>query len=266
MKAAPTPPPNIALSELQIEQFNRDGFLVVRQLADANTCDNLLSLVRTALNPPLAPLEYEADVHYPGSPASIESLGGRTPRRLLHAYARDAAFRDWAANPKLLGVLRQLIGSDQIQLTQNHHNCVMTKFPSYSSETHWHQDIRYWSFDRPELVNAWLALGRENTACGGMQMVPGSHKFTIDRGRFDASMFLRTDLADNQELLKTAVSAELNSGDVLLFHCRTFHAAGANTTDAAKFSLVFSYHARDNAPIPETRSARYPEVDLSGSK
>ena len=250
------------LSEIQQQQFQRDGFLVVNKMASVDMCQHLLDSVHEALNPPLAPLEYEADVNYPGAPHNFSAVGGRTPRRLLNAFARDQIFREWARNEGVVNTVRQLLGSDDIQLTQNHHNCVMTKYPAYSSETHWHQDIRYWSFDRPELISVWLALGEESTARGGMQLIPGSHRLHLDRGRFDAALFLRADLPENQSLVQTAVSANLEIGDVLFFHCRTFHAAGANHTESAKYSLVYSYHQSDNAPIPETRSARYAEVSL----
>ncbi len=35
-----------------------------------------------------------------------------------------------------------------------------------------------------------------------------------------------------------------------------------NLTDAVKQSLVFTYHAADNRPIPETRSALLPGIPL----
>ena len=204
------------LTEFQQQQFQRDGFLVVKKLASDDICTHLLESIHGALNPPLAPLEYEADVNYPGAPQNLGAVGGRTPRRLLNAFARDRVFRDWARNDGVTRTVRQLLASDDIQLTQNHHNCVMTKYPGYSSETHWHQDIRYWSFDRPELISVWLALGQENAARGGMFLIPGSHNIQLDRGRFDAALFLRADLPENQSLLQTAVSANLEKGDVFL--------------------------------------------------
>ena len=128
----------------------------------------------------------------------------------------------------------------------------MTKFPGLSSTTGWHQDIRYWSFDRPELVNVWLALGPEYPENGGMRLVPGAHRLDVDRGRFDAALFLRQELPDNAELLRHAVDADLNAGDVLFFHCRTFHAASDNITTENKYSLVFSYRAEDTIEYTAT--------------
>jgi phytanoyl-CoA hydroxylase len=141
----------------------------------------------------------------------------------------------------------------------------MTKHPGFSSATLWHQDIRYWSFDRPELISVWLALGDEVAANGALQMIPGSHREQLDRGRLDAELFLRPELPENQELIDSAVLVELRAGDVVLFDAQTFHAAGMNRSDVVKLSAVFTYHREDNHPIPGTRSANYPSLPVAGS-
>ena len=207
------------------------------------------------------PVEYEADTQYPGAPQSLEAPGGRTVRRLLQAYARDAGFRDWATAAPIVERLKQLLGP-QIALSQAHHNCVMTKDPAWSSLTSWHRDIRYWSFQRPELVSVWLALGEEREDNGCLLLLPGSHAMDFDAARLDDAQFLRTDVAENAALLKTQVCAQLNPGDALFFHCRLFHAAGHNRTAQTKFSAVFTYRALDNPPLPGSRSAGLPDVSL----
>jgi phytanoyl-CoA hydroxylase len=156
------------LTDLQYRQFMRDGYLKVPKLAADELRQRLLAVVKSSMVPAIGPLEYEADVHYQGAPQFKTDEGGDTPRRLLSAYARDAVFRQWACAPEVVQVVKQLIGANEVLLTQNHHNCIMTKLPRYSSQTDWHQDIRYWSFDRPELVNVWLALGEETLQNGGM--------------------------------------------------------------------------------------------------
>ncbi|MGI9304609.1 MAG: phytanoyl-CoA dioxygenase family protein [Gammaproteobacteria bacterium] len=250
------------LSETDIKRFQRDGFVIVPGLADRTMCKRMADVVHTSLSPPLAPLEFESDVPYPGAPADRLAPGGDTPRRLLHAYARDVLFRDWATSARVARKLQQLLQTSKIMASQNHHNCIMTKHPGYSSATLWHQDIRYWTFDRPELISVWLALGEENAANGGLQILPGTHALELDRGRFDAALFLRPDQPENQQLIDTAVDARLEPGDALFFHCRAFHAAGRNTTDKVKLSVVFTYFAADNRPIAGTRSARYPDIAI----
>ena len=242
--------------------FARDGYVVHRNLVDAALVAELIEHVDAALSPAFAPVEFEADVHYPGAPASRSAPGGRTPRRLLHAWGRDALFRRVGAHPDILATLRTLIGTDALMLSQNHHNCVMTKHPGFSSVTSWHQDIRYWRFDRRELVSTWLALGPEREDNGCLMVIPGSHELDFEPGQFDASLFLRTDVPENETLLARAVPVELEAGDVLFFHSRTLHAAGRNVSDTVKRSLVFTYRAADNEPIPETRSAAYEDIPL----
>ena len=242
-------------------RFRRDGFVVLPGLASAADCAALARLAVRDLTPLVGPAEFEADVGYPGAPRTRADAGGQTPRRLLHAFTRDVAFRRFALRADLAAALRDLLGPD-VRLSQCHHNCVMTKHPGHSSATLWHQDVRYWSFDRPELVSVWLALGAETAANGAVKAIPGSHRLELDRGRLDRDLFLRPDLAENRALIEQAVTLELAPGDVLLFSSRLFHAAGRNDTDAIKLSLVFTYHAADNRPIPGTRSAQYPSIAL----
>ena len=243
------------------DAFHREGYAVLRRFAPAEQCERLARAAAGDLDPLVGPAEFEADVGYPGAPPTRAAAGGQTPRRLLHAYARNAAFRGFARRPDLAALLAELLRGS-VLLSQCHHNCVMTKHPGYSSATLWHQDVRYWSFDRPQLVSAWLALGAETVANGALLAIPGSHRLELDRGRLDRDLFLRPELMANRALIERAVALELGPGDLLLFSSRLFHAAGRNDTDRVKLSLVFTYHAADNQPIPGTRSAQYPSIAL----
>jgi phytanoyl-CoA hydroxylase len=244
-----------------LRQFAAAGFVVVRQLASARRVDDLRKVALAHLAGGVAPTEYEADLHYPGAPASRDAPGGATVRRLLQAYTRDPVFRDCAAAPEIAEPLRRLLGP-RIMLSQAHHNCVMTKQPRFSSATGWHQDIRYWSFERPELVSVWLALGREFADNGCLSFLPGSHDLEFAAEQLNDALFLRDGSAQNQALIATRLTPVLEPGDAVFFHCRTMHAAGSNRTDEIKLSLVFTYHAADNHPLAGTRSASLPSVRI----
>jgi phytanoyl-CoA hydroxylase len=250
-------------SQEQVSRFQRDGFVIERALAGRELCERMKATARNHLERELAPLEFEAQVKYPGAPATLDAPGGRTVRRLLQACARDPIYREWATSAPLAARLRQLLG-EEVELSQAHHNCVMTKRPAFSSATGWHQDIRYWRFERPELVSAWLALGPEHEENGCLWLVPGSHRVAFGPRQFDEALFASPDQEDNRRLLQNKVAAELDEGDVLFFHCRTLHAAGANRTDVTKYAAVFTYHAADNRPLPGTRSASLPDLPLPG--
>ena len=249
-------------SPVEVERFARDGFHIAQGLVPRTDCERMLAVAREQLSAARAPIEYEADVQYPGSPESREAPGGRTIRRLLSAYSRHPLFGHWAVAPTIAMRLEQLLGSPAV-LAQAHHNCVMTKDPRYGSSTSWHRDIRYWSFERPELVSVWIALGSERRDNGALRILPGTHRMTFYAEQLDPMQFLRTDFEGNSALLATEVSVELDPGDILFFHSRLFHAAGQNRTDETKFSLVYTYRTADNPPLPGTRSSSLPEVPLA---
>lgn len=245
----------------QLAGFGRDGYLIARGLASRAVIDRMRRLAQEYLRGEAGPLEYEADLGYPGAPASRDAPGGRTVRRLLQAYARDAAFREWATSSALAARLGQLL-APQVTLSQAHHNCIMTKHPAWASATNWHQDIRYWSFARPDLVSVWVALGRERPENGCLLLLPGTHATDFRFNQFDEAKFLRADLEENRQLMRTQIAAELEPGDALFFHCRLLHAAGSNCTGETKYSVVFTYHAAGNPPLPDTRSASLPGIAL----
>jgi phytanoyl-CoA hydroxylase len=250
-----------ALSDIETEQFRRDGYLVMRGMVTPVACDLMLSVTRQQLRAEIPPVEYEAEVGYPGAPASLDAPGGRTVRRLRTAWQRHECFRLWATDERLVAMLRQLFG-ESVTLTLAHHNCVMTKHPNFGTATGWHRDIRYWSFTKPDLISVWLALGNEDDTNGALKVIPGSHRMDISRAQMDDLDFLRPDVAENQPLFAQGTAVELAKGDVLLFHSRLFHAAGRNSSSSVKNSVVFAYHGASNAPVAGSRSAAAGEVAL----
>ena len=248
-----------AFTEEELARFERDGFLIVRGLGKESLRQRMLDVTLDGLARRVEPIEYEADVHYPGAPESREAVGGRTPRRLKQALSRDYAFVEWVTHPPLVGRLEQLLGPSYF-CPLAHHNCVMTKHAAYSSDTGWHQDIRYWSFAEPELVTVWLALGTERPDHGCLRVIPGSHRMALEKSRFDEALFFRDDLPENRALIEQAQHAVLDAGDVLFFHCKTLHAATRNHTEQTKYSVVFTFRGADNPPRAESRSAESPEL------
>lgn len=241
--------------------FERDGFVVAPGLCPPARLAQMRLAVERDLDAALAPLEFEADVAYPGAPSGRDAPGGHTVRRLLDALGRDREFADWACCAAMTARVRALLRSREIRVVRAHHNCIMTKHPDYSSATGWHQDIRYWSFDRPELVNAWTALDRESRDNGGMRLIPGSHRAVFDTRAFDSDRFFRSERAANREWIDGAIQVDMQPGDVLFFHAALLHAAGRNLTDLRKRAVVFSYRAEGNRPLPGTRSAAAEDLD-----
>lgn len=249
-------------SDKEVGQFQKDGFFICRSLVPQKYVEKVLQIAQRDTSSELGDIEYEADVQYPGAPVSLQAKGGRTIRRLRQAFSRDPVFSELVKEPFLLTRLQQLLGPEVV-MPLAHHNCVMTKHPEYSSDTGWHQDIRFWSFESSDLVNIWVALGDESPKNGCLKLLPGSHLKTFQRHQLDDGLFYRTDLAENQTLLSQEVTATLHAGDVLFFHARCFHSATRNNSQNTKFSAVFTFRSLQNPPVAGSRSSRLPELLLS---
>jgi len=248
------------LNQAQIQQFKIDGYLVLPSVLDKETLVELRSITQKHLLQRTKPYELEAQVKYPGAPTSLDAEGGMTIRRLKRAYQRHAAFTKIGELDDITQSVKRILRSEHVVLNPNHHNCVMTKQPQYSSNTLWHRDTRYWHFSDKYLINAWFALGEEKESNGAMKILPGSHRWDVSDEALDEAQFLKIEHADNQERLATQRLVELAPGDALLFSAHCFHAAGKNTTREAKFSLVFTYHGETTKPIKNTPSANIESI------
>jgi len=244
------------LSISQLEQFNADGFLVLRQFADHELCDTILELAKVHLKYKIPPIETESE--YIGEDKELLRV---TVRRLRQVYQRDIVFKKWMENKEIRPILEQVL-EDTPVLTLAHHNSIMTKMPHTSTETSWHQDIRYWNFENDNLVSVWLALDEEYDENGVLEFIPGSHKIQFSADQFEGKQYFSSVPQENQKLIEKKTSTVLQKGDVVLFHGRLLHRANKNSTDKAKISFVYTVKGKENRSIEGTRSSAYPEISL----
>ena len=234
------------LSQNQIEEFNRNGFLLIRNYADPKRCDQIREKALEHLAQKIEPIESEEEYLQKESSST-------TVRRLRQVYDRDPMFAAWMTDPEIRPALEQLLGEEP-RLLLAHHNSIMTKLPQKSSVTSWHQDIRYWHYENDNLLSVWLSLGDEYLENGLLEFIPGSHKMHFRPEQFDEQSSFRDDLAQNQEIISKRVHYELHKGDIVLFHAKTLHYANQNSESTPKISFVYSVRGVSNRPIAGTNS------------
>lgn len=246
------------LTQEQIDEFNENGFLVLKNFADTELCDEIYNTTQKHMDEMIAP--YESEEEYLGE----KKEGRETLRRLRQVYQREDIYKDWMTNKEIRPILKQLL-NDRPVITLAHHNSIMTKMPHESSKTTWHQDRRYWNYENDNLISIWLSLGDEFLDNGLLEFIPKSHKMNFSKEQFDEKISFREDLEENKELIKTKVHTLLQKGDVVLFHCKTLHYASKNYTDKAKISFVYTVKAESTKAIKGTRSD-FDEVVLEDIK
>ncbi len=257
------------LTDEQLAQFHKDGFLLLPQFATPARCEAIRDIALAHLKHKIPPLETEYEYDTKSREERERTLGTGVPhfvqevsvRRLRQVYDRDIVFREWMEAPEIYPILRQILGERPV-LTRAHHNSIMTKLPHTSTQTRWHQDFRYWHFGNDNLVSVWLALESEDSHNGVLEFIPGSHTMAFEATQFDEKEYFREDIEPNQSLIATKVSHTLQQGDVVLFHCKLLHRANKNVTDRPKISFVYTVKAQSNEALPHTRSSALKEVIL----
>jgi len=259
----------LKLSDTQLKQFNKDGFIVLRGFVEAEQCDAILNVAKEHLEQKVEPIETEIgyDSRSKAYRTNVTDYGSKTDeehiivRRLRQVYERSPLFKAWMEDEKLRPILQQVL-DDKVVLTTAHHNSIMTKMPHFSHATAWHQDRRYWSYSNDNLVSVWLALDSETSENGVLEFIPGSHKMVFSVEQFDEKEYFSEVNEENKRLIAKKASTDLKKGDVVLFHSLLLHRANKNATDQAKISFVYTVKGEKTEAIKGSRSATFPEIPL----
>ncbi len=158
----------------------------------------------------------------------------------------DDALAAWGNDARFVDPMRDLLGTANPSLFTEKLN---VKRARVGGAIFLHQDRPYWvenSENADEVATAVLFLDDANRVNGCLEVVPGSHRLPLAKGR-DVEGFgsFEMDPADfdNDQL----VALEVAAGSVAFFGPRLVHRSLPNTTETDRRTLLYSYQ-------PEGRS------------
>jgi phytanoyl-CoA hydroxylase len=170
--------------------------------------------------------------------------------RKLGAFVEfDARLHAMAHHPKLIAVLRTLLG-DEPALFQD---IALLKPPRFGREKPWHQDLSYFNYDPgAKVVGVWIALDEATVENGCMQFLPGRHR------EGPIVHFKRRDwqMCDTDILGKTSVAAPLKPGGLLLFDGLVPHGTPRNASGQRRRALQFHYTGAKSEKIAASERMR----------
>lgn len=236
--------PREGLTDAAWEQFERDGFLRLGQVA---TDDQLLSL-QTRMDDIMMG---RADVDYdqmmmqldrvdgpdsgPG-PQSKGFKGATLSYRKIQDLEYDDVFLDYMQHPLFRELCARVYG-EQADIA-----CFRAMFMNKPAGegTHlvWHQD-RWTHLDRDPLITVWTALDRATLDNGCVQIVPGSHAALVNPEH--GSGFLTGEQTENLLEDHDPVPLELAAGEVVLLHNWLLHSSDVNRTAGARRAFSVCY-------------------------
>jgi ectoine hydroxylase-related dioxygenase (phytanoyl-CoA dioxygenase family) len=219
-----------SVSEQDIDTFQRDGVVVLRQVFNA-WVEPLREGVSALMDSP-SPLERSV-VPEDGSAPFFQDLCN---------WQRIPAFEGFVRHSPLGALAASLMRSNTARFFHDH---VLVKRAGGSTVTPWHQDQPYYCVNGLQSVSFWIPLdpvAREVV----MECVRGSHRWGKDfrpmrfngaRLYDDDSYEQMPDIEAERERMDIAGWA-MQPGDAIAFNFRTVHGAPANQSPIAR--RVFS--------------------------
>lgn len=231
----------------QVNDFQKDGFIMARSLFDSEEID---LLKRTAVE------DRELDKHSFGR---ADGEGG-TVRLSLWNHPGNNIYGMFARCHRIVDNVEKLLGGE----VYHYHSKMILKDPEIGGAWAWHQDYGYWYQNGvlfPDLVSVFIAVDKATKENGCLQVIKGSHLM----GRVDHVLTGDQAGADRErvdEALKRLdlVYCEMDPGDAVFFHSNLLHRSDQNKSTNPRWSLICCYNAARNDPYKESHHPRYTKL------
>lgn len=208
----------------QKAQFDRDGFLVLRNVIEPDLVSRLVSAADRLTSDGMA----------------SEGLSERRHWQMRNCLPADPVFLDLVDHPDVLPVVAAILGWD-IHLITSH---LIVRPPTPDADAHfkgegWHRDGGQSSWEMAEphprllLKVAFFLSDQSEPGRGNTQVVPGSNRLTGP-------------LAWEHGAPHPYGALEVlgKPGDAFVFEQRTWHAVGPNHSDITRKTLFMGYGFR----------------------
>jgi len=227
------------LSQAQVEQFERDGYIFIENLFSADE---------------IGVMRREAERLYAQDRQEIQrEKDGKTVRTVFAAHHFSAVYELVARHPRLAGPAMQLLGGP----IYIHQFKINAKAAFDGDVWQWHQDYGTWSRDdeMPEAraMNVAVFLDGVNAFNGPLYLIPGSHR----RGVIEAGHDVATTSYPLWTLDKRTIAELVEQGGIvgptgpagagLMFHGCLVHGSPPNMTPWGRTIVYVSCNRVDNA-------------------
>ena len=242
----------MVLSADQIQSYNRDGYLVIKNFCSRAEVDRLYEV---ALQ----------DNAMSANALDLNDQSGKKTRLSLWFKPGNDVFGYLTRSGKMVKSVAQLLNG--AAPVCHFHSKLMQKEPRVGGAWEWHQDYGYWyksQFMFPDqLISVMIALTPANKGNGCLQVIRGSHKLGRVNHGF-AGEQVGADMIMVQNALKTMelVYCEIEPGDALFFHSNLLHRSEANLSDYPRWSVISCYSLQSNLAYNEPSNSWKVPVEL----
>jgi ectoine hydroxylase len=240
--------PKEILTPSQIQDFHRDGYVIVRGLFDAEE----MNILRTAA---------KADAALKSNAYEVADGKGSAIKLALWNKAGENIYGTVARCHRIVDAMEQLLGDE----VYHYHSKMSIKEPRVGGAWNWHQDYGYWYLNGclfPDMASAFIAVDPNTRENGCMQVLRRSHLLgRVEHGKFGDQTGADPERVENAKKVMDHVYVELAPGDVLFFHSNTLHASDQNKSENPRWSFTCCYNTKHNNPFKESHHPSYEKLE-----
>ncbi len=227
------------LTEAQVAQYHRDGFIVPEYRLPQKTIE--------ALRRDVAGL-----------------IGNDSEKRQFvpTMFDYDRKFVEYAKDPHLLDMIEQLAGPDFALWNMS----LFGKPARDGKKVPWHQDGEYWPIRPMATTRIWIALHETTRENGCLRYVCGSHKrreiFQHHEAE-DRSMLLHYGIDPGEIGSADVFDLLLQPGQMAIHDIYIVHGSEANETDKARQAIVLNYMPTTSHFDHTLAAKQFAEMDIN---
>ena len=228
-----------------VENFRRDGYLVIRGFFDQRQTDCMLDNVRRYIAKVVPTIEQEHVYR-------AEKDDDETIFRLELMDVHDDWFDRLNHDDRVTSLAKELLQDKLVY----HRVALFDKLPRGGEATPPHQDGYYFRLKPNEAITCWLPLDPVDAGNGCIRYVPGSHREPVrDHVASETFGFSLCIERLPQEDLEREVAVEASPGDLVLHHSLTIHRADTNDSERRRRAIGLVYYAaRAREDVEATRA------------
>ena len=238
----------VTLSTDQVSDFQGNGFLIVRNLFDAEET----GILRAAAQ---ADSSFEHHVH------NIDDVDGGKAQLVLWNEAGENLWGAVARSERIVNTMEQLLNDE----VYHYHSKMSIKQPHIGGGWNWHQDYGYWYQNGclyPDMASVFIALDPNIRENGCLKVLKGSHKMgRVDHDRYGDQTGADPERVNEAMKVMESVYVELDPGDALFLHSNLLHCSDQNTSEHQRWSLICCYNTKHNNPYKDSHHPGYQPLE-----
>ena len=231
----------MTLSNQQIENYHRDGYLMIEQALTADQLSTLQAITHDFIEQSREVTEnnnvFDLDEHH--------CADQPRPNRIKTPHLQHPAYWDVIRSDNILSLLKPLLG-ENIRLQNSKLNA---KAGDGGAAVQWHQDWSFYPHTNDDLLAIGIMLSDVGVNEGPLQVVPGSHKGDALPHNASGVFCGAIDPSRPEAKLETAVTLTGKAGDMSIHHVRTLHGSAPNHSENPRLLLLYECGAADAWPI-----------------